>query len=77
MLRAGSRSTVYPSELTAKLGDFVEHDLDDAFERPAGDEPKPHGVDDAEEAVTADEEREELEYSANDVRNMVEVLHSS
>ena len=30
MLRASSRNTVYPYELTGLLGEFVEHDLDDA-----------------------------------------------
>ncbi|MEU8106227.1 carboxyl transferase domain-containing protein [Nonomuraea muscovyensis] len=29
VLRASSRNTVYPYELTGLLGDFVEHDLDD------------------------------------------------
>ncbi|MET8043442.1 carboxyl transferase domain-containing protein [Micromonospora sp. NPDC005215] len=29
VLRASSRNTVYPYELTGRLGDFVEHDLDD------------------------------------------------
>ncbi len=28
VLRASSRNTVYPYELTGLLGDFVEHDLD-------------------------------------------------
>lgn len=28
VLRAGSRNTVYPYELTGQLGDFTEHDLD-------------------------------------------------
>jgi acetyl/propionyl-CoA carboxylase alpha subunit/acetyl-CoA carboxylase carboxyltransferase component len=41
VLRASSRGTVYPYELTGQLGDFVEHDLDDtgalvAVERPKG-----------------------------------------
>jgi acetyl/propionyl-CoA carboxylase alpha subunit/acetyl-CoA carboxylase carboxyltransferase component len=30
VLRASSRNTVYPYELTGRLGDFVEYDLDDA-----------------------------------------------
>jgi acetyl/propionyl-CoA carboxylase alpha subunit/acetyl-CoA carboxylase carboxyltransferase component len=41
VLRARSRNTVYPYELTGILGDFVEYDLDDNFvlapvERPKG-----------------------------------------
>ncbi|MFF5056499.1 carboxyl transferase domain-containing protein [Micromonospora sp. NPDC000663] len=41
VLRASSRNTVYPYELTGRLGDFVEHDLDDAHvlvpvDRPRG-----------------------------------------
>ncbi|MFG1867103.1 ATP-binding protein [Micromonospora arborensis] len=41
VLRASSRNTVYPYELTGRLGDFVEHDLDDdhrlvPVERPKG-----------------------------------------
>ncbi|MEU4677799.1 carboxyl transferase domain-containing protein [Micromonospora sp. NPDC023737] len=41
VLRASSRNTVYPYELTRLLGDFVEHDLDDEHalapvERPKG-----------------------------------------
>ncbi len=41
VLRATSRNTVYPYELTGLLGDFVEHDLDDnhalvPVERPKG-----------------------------------------
>ncbi|MFD0899596.1 ATP-binding protein [Actinomadura sediminis] len=41
VLRASARNTVYPYELTRLLGDFVEHDLDDAnalvpVDRPAG-----------------------------------------
>lgn len=41
VLRASARNTVYPYELTRMLGDFVEHDLDDAHalvpvDRPAG-----------------------------------------
>ena len=34
------------------------------------------GIEDIIEIDLSDEEREDLEYSANDVRNMVEVLHS-
>jgi malate dehydrogenase len=34
------------------------------------------GVEEVIELDLTDEEREDLEYSANDVRNMVEVLHS-
>jgi len=34
------------------------------------------GIEDIIELDLTDEEREGLEYSANDVRNMVEVLHS-
>ncbi|MEU8207623.1 carboxyl transferase domain-containing protein [Micromonospora sp. NPDC049044] len=41
VLRASSRNTVYPYELTGRLGDFVEHDLDDEHvlvpvQRPKG-----------------------------------------
>ncbi|WP_406070498.1 carboxyl transferase domain-containing protein [Micromonospora sp. NBC_01638] len=41
VLRASSRNTVYPYELSDRLGDFVEHDLDDdhalvPVERPKG-----------------------------------------
>ena len=41
VLRAGSRNTVYPYELTDLLGDFAEHDLDERHtlvpvERPKG-----------------------------------------
>ncbi|WP_150239484.1 ATP-binding protein [Nocardiopsis quinghaiensis] len=41
VLRASSRNTVYPYELTGLLGDFVEHDLDDdhalvPVDRPRG-----------------------------------------
>ncbi|MES9536500.1 carboxyl transferase domain-containing protein [Actinomadura sp. NPDC000600] len=41
VLRASSRNTVYPYELTGLLGDFVEHDLDDdnvlvPVDRPKG-----------------------------------------
>ncbi|GAA4232199.1 biotin carboxylase N-terminal domain-containing protein [Actinomadura meridiana] len=34
VLRASSRNTVYPYELTGLLGDFVEHDLDEVAEQP-------------------------------------------
>ncbi|MDG4810699.1 biotin carboxylase N-terminal domain-containing protein [Micromonospora sp. WMMD1120] len=40
VLRASSRNTVYPYELTARLGDFVEHDLDDAHALTPVDRPK-------------------------------------
>jgi acetyl/propionyl-CoA carboxylase alpha subunit/acetyl-CoA carboxylase carboxyltransferase component len=41
VLRASNRNTVYPYELTGRLGNFVEHDLDDdhvlvPVERPKG-----------------------------------------
>ncbi|MGH3876448.1 MAG: carboxyl transferase domain-containing protein [Actinophytocola sp.] len=41
VLRASSRNTVYPYELTGRLGDFVEHDLDEnhvlvPIDRPKG-----------------------------------------
>ncbi|HYS42054.1 MAG TPA: fused acetyl/propionyl-CoA carboxylase subunit alpha/methylmalonyl-CoA decarboxylase subunit alpha, partial [Pseudonocardiaceae bacterium] len=35
VLRASSRNTVYPYELTGLLGDFVEHDLDDSADAPS------------------------------------------
>ncbi|MCG5220864.1 ATP-binding protein [Streptosporangium soli] len=38
--RANSRNTVYPYELTARLGDFVEHDLDDDHALVPVDRPK-------------------------------------
>jgi malate dehydrogenase len=34
------------------------------------------GIEDIIQLDLSEEEREDLEYSANDVRNMVEVLHS-
>ncbi|MBC6470422.1 ATP-binding protein [Actinomadura alba] len=40
VLRASSRSTVYPYELTGLLGDFVEHDLDDDHALVPVDRPK-------------------------------------
>ncbi|MET9343140.1 carboxyl transferase domain-containing protein [Nonomuraea sp. NPDC003804] len=40
VLRASSRNTVYPYELTGLLGDFVEHDLDDAHALVPVDRPK-------------------------------------
>ncbi|WP_030486857.1 carboxyl transferase domain-containing protein [Micromonospora chokoriensis] len=40
VLRASSRNTVYPYELTGRLGDFVEHDLDDAHELVPVSRPK-------------------------------------
>jgi acetyl/propionyl-CoA carboxylase alpha subunit/acetyl-CoA carboxylase carboxyltransferase component len=40
VLRAASRNTVYPYELTAMLGDFVEHDLDAAGNLVPVDRPK-------------------------------------
>jgi acetyl/propionyl-CoA carboxylase alpha subunit/acetyl-CoA carboxylase carboxyltransferase component len=40
VLRAASRNTVYPYELTAMLGDFVEHDLDEAGTLVPVDRPK-------------------------------------
>ncbi|MGC4854786.1 carboxyl transferase domain-containing protein [Micromonospora sp. DT4] len=40
VLRASSRNTVYPYELTGRLGDFVEHDLDDAYALVPVDRPK-------------------------------------
>lgn len=40
VLRASSRNTVYPYELTGLLGDFVEHDLDDDHELVPVDRPK-------------------------------------
>ncbi|MEU4242706.1 carboxyl transferase domain-containing protein [Actinoplanes sp. NPDC026619] len=40
VLRAASRNTVYPYELTARLGDFVEHDLDAAGVLVPVDRPK-------------------------------------
>ncbi|SCE96068.1 carboxyl transferase domain-containing protein [Micromonospora saelicesensis] len=40
VLRASSRNTVYPYELTGRLGDFVEHDLDDDHVLVPVDRPK-------------------------------------
>ncbi|MEV5571721.1 carboxyl transferase domain-containing protein [Spirillospora sp. NPDC052269] len=40
VLRARSRRTVYPYELTGLLGDFVEHDLDEAHRLVPVDRPK-------------------------------------
>ncbi|MGC4892392.1 carboxyl transferase domain-containing protein [Micromonospora sp. DT31] len=40
VLRAASRNTAYPYELTGLLGDFVEHDLDDAHALVPVDRPK-------------------------------------
>ncbi|MDL4817832.1 ATP-binding protein [Actinomadura opuntiae] len=40
VLRASARNTVYPYELTAMLGDFVEHDLDDDHALVPVDRPK-------------------------------------
>jgi acetyl-CoA carboxylase carboxyltransferase component len=40
VLRASSRNTVYPYELTDLLGDFVEHDLDDDHALVPVDRPK-------------------------------------
>ncbi|MEW2429411.1 carboxyl transferase domain-containing protein [Micromonospora sp. NPDC047644] len=40
VLRASSRNTVYPYELTGRLGDFVEHDLDDDHALVPVDRPK-------------------------------------
>ncbi|WP_433461738.1 carboxyl transferase domain-containing protein [Spirillospora sp. CA-128828] len=40
VLRASSRNTVYPYELTEVLGDFVEHDLDDDHALVPVDRPK-------------------------------------
>ncbi|GIJ29611.1 fused acetyl/propionyl-CoA carboxylase subuit alpha/methylmalonyl-CoA decarboxylase subunit alpha [Micromonospora qiuiae] len=40
VLRASSRNTVYPYELTRLLGDFVEHDLDDDHALVPVDRPK-------------------------------------
>ncbi|MDG4786702.1 biotin carboxylase N-terminal domain-containing protein [Micromonospora sp. WMMD1102] len=42
VLRASSRNTVYPYELTGLLGDFVEHDLDDDHTLVPVDRPKGH-----------------------------------
>ncbi|MFG1964796.1 carboxyl transferase domain-containing protein [Nonomuraea sp. NPDC049028] len=40
VLRASSRNTVYPYELTGRLGDFVEYDLDDDHALVPVDRPK-------------------------------------
>ena len=40
VLRASSRNTVYPYELTGLLGEFTEYDLDDAGELAPVDRPK-------------------------------------
>ncbi|HET9893950.1 MAG TPA: carboxyl transferase domain-containing protein [Streptosporangiaceae bacterium] len=40
VLRASSRNTVYPYELTALLGNFVEHDLDSGYALVPVDRPK-------------------------------------
>ncbi|MET7462198.1 carboxyl transferase domain-containing protein [Nonomuraea sp. NPDC005501] len=40
VLRASSRNTVYPYELTGLLGDFTEHDLDDQHALVPVDRPK-------------------------------------
>ncbi len=40
VLRASSRNTVYPYELTRLIGDFVEHDLDDDHALVPVDRPK-------------------------------------
>ena len=42
VLRASSRNTVYPYELTGLLGDFTEHDLDDDHALVPVDRPKGH-----------------------------------
>ncbi|MET8369792.1 carboxyl transferase domain-containing protein [Micromonospora profundi] len=40
VLRASSRNTVYPYELTGRLGDFVEYDIDDDHALAPVDRPK-------------------------------------
>ncbi|GAB2862812.1 biotin carboxylase N-terminal domain-containing protein [Actinocorallia aurea] len=40
VLRAGSRNTVYPYELTGRLGDFTEYDLDSSSALVPTDRPK-------------------------------------
>jgi acetyl-CoA carboxylase carboxyltransferase component len=40
VLNASSRNTVYPYELAGRLGEFVEHDLNDAYELVPVDRPK-------------------------------------
>lgn len=42
VLRASSRNTVYPYELTGLLGEFVEHDLDGTHQLVPVDRPKGH-----------------------------------
>ncbi|MFB9305906.1 ATP-binding protein [Kibdelosporangium philippinense] len=42
VLRASSRNTVYPYELTGLLGDFTEYDFDDAKKLVPVDRPKGH-----------------------------------
>ena len=44
MLRASSRNTVYPYELTALLGDFTEYDLDDQHALVPVDRPRGHNT---------------------------------
>ncbi|MDP4505712.1 ATP-binding protein [Nonomuraea turcica] len=44
VLRASSRNTVYPYELTSLLGYFVEHDLDDDHVLVPVDRPKGHNT---------------------------------
>ncbi|MBF8192057.1 ATP-grasp domain-containing protein [Nonomuraea sp. K274] len=44
VLRASSRNTVYPYELTGLLGDFIEHDLDDDHALVPVDRPKGHNT---------------------------------
>ncbi|MEV1178358.1 carboxyl transferase domain-containing protein, partial [Nonomuraea sp. NPDC049784] len=44
VLRASSRNTVYPYELTGLLGDFAEHDLDDDHTLVPVDRPKGHNT---------------------------------
>lgn len=44
VLRASSRNTVYPYQLTDRLGDFVEHDLDDDHVLVPVDRPKGHNT---------------------------------
>ncbi|NES13777.1 MULTISPECIES: carboxyl transferase domain-containing protein [Micromonospora] len=44
VLRASSRNTVYPYELTGLLGDFVEHDLDEKHELVPVERPKGHNT---------------------------------
>ncbi len=44
VLRASSRNTVYPYELTGLLGEFVEHDLDDSHVLRPVQRPKGHNT---------------------------------